>query len=123
MALFVNETTLLPVLVPLAPASSVLARFPKAVQAVFGRHGLAQPFIDAEIPQMAEGRLATTKNRSVVGIMNEFTHLGQIFREKSAPLDLETLSIRLAEVPCGPLYSRHISPDRELKALAAQQAC
>ena len=120
VALFVNETTLLPVLVPLAPASSVLARFPTAVEAVFGRHGLAQPFIEAEIEQMAERRLATTMNRSVVGIMNEFTHLGEVFREKTAPLDLVALSIRLAEVPCGPLYSRHISLDRELKAIAAQ---
>lgn len=120
VALFVNETTLLPVLVPLAPASSLLARFPTAVEAVFGRHGLAQPFIEAEIAQMAEHRLATTKSRSVVGIMNEFTHLGEVFREKAARLDLEALSIRLAEVPCSPLYSRQISPDRELKAIAAQ---
>ena len=122
VALFVNEVTLLPVLMPLAPASSLLARFPTAVEAVFGRHGLAQPFIEGEIAQMAERRLATTKNRSVVGIMNEFTHLGEVFREKTAPLDLEALSIRLAQVPCGPLYSRQISPDRELKAIAAQQA-
>lgn len=120
VALFVNETTLLPVLVPLAPASSLLARFPAAVESNFGRHGLAQPFIDAEIAQMAEHRLAKTKNRSVVGIMNEFTHLGEVFREKAAPLDLEALSIRLAEVPCSPLYRRQISPDRELKANAAQ---
>jgi len=120
VALFVNETTLLPVLLPLSPASSVLARFPMAVQAAFGRHGLAQPFIEAEIPQMEECRLATTKNRSVVGIMNEFTHLGEVFREKTGPFDLEALSIRLAEVPCSPLYSRQISPDRELKAITAQ---
>lgn len=118
VALFVNETTLLPVLVPLAPATSVLAR--TAVEAVFSRHGLAQTFIDAEIAQMAERRLATTKNRSVVGIMNEFTHLGEVFREKTAPFDLEALSIRLSEVPCSPLYSRQISPDRELKAIATQ---
>ena len=122
VALFVNETTLLPVLVPFAPASSLLARFPAAVQAAFGRHELIQSFIEAEIAQMAERRLATPKNRSVAAIMNEFTHLGEVFREKSAPLDLEALSIRLAQVPCGPLYSRQISPDRELTALAAQHA-
>ncbi len=118
--LFVNEATLLPVLVPLAPASSLLARFPTAVEAVFGRHGVIQSFIEAEIAQMAERRVATTKNRSVVGIMNEFTHLGEAFREKTASFDLEALSIHLSEVPCSPLYSRQISPDRELKATAAQ---
>jgi len=121
LAHFVNEVTLLPVVVPLPRATSVLARLPAAVEAVFGRHGLTRPFIEAEVPQMAERRLATTRNRSVVGIMNEFTHLGEVFREKTAPLDLEALAIRLAEVPCGPLYSRQISPDRELKGSASQR--
>lgn len=32
VALFVNETTLLPVLMPLAPAASLLARFPAALE-------------------------------------------------------------------------------------------
>jgi len=73
VALFVNEATVLPLLVPLAPASSVLARFPTAVEAVFGRHGLTRSFIEAEISQMAERRLATAKSRSVVGIMSEFS--------------------------------------------------
>ena len=122
VALFVNEATLLPVLVPFAPATSLLARFQTAVEALFSRHALSQSFVEEEIAQMAERRLATTKNRSVVGIMNEFTHLGEVFREGAASLDLETLSIRLAQVPCGPLYSRRISPDRELTALAAQHA-
>lgn len=106
VALFVNEAALLPVLVPLAPASSLLPRFPTAVVAVFDRHGLSQSFIETEIAQMAERRLATTKNRSVVGVMNEFTHLGEVFREKTAAFDLEALSIRLSEVPCSPLYSK-----------------
>jgi len=30
------------------------------------------------------------------------------------------LSVRLAGTPCGPLYKRDVSPDRELAALLAQ---
>ena len=33
--------------------------------------------------------------------------------------DLVFLSMRLATTPCGPLFQRHISPDRELAALVA----
>jgi hypothetical protein len=121
VALFVNETSLLPVLVPFAPSASVLDRFPTAVEAVLGRHGLHASFIEAEIAQMAQRRLAATRNRSVIGIMNEFTRLGEAFREGSAALNLEGLATRLAEVPCGPLYQRHISPDRELRAIVGQR--
>lgn len=70
---------------------------------------------------MAQRRLATTRNRSVIGIMNEFTRLGEVLRDGTAALDLEGLAIRLAEVPCGPLYQRHISPDRELRDIVAQR--
>ena len=61
---------------------------------------------------MTDHRLSTTKNRSVVGIMNEFTHLGDVYRSSGDAGDLVTLSLRLAGTPCSPLYGRHVSPDR-----------
>jgi hypothetical protein len=66
---------------------------------------------------MRDRRLAKTANRSVVGIMNEFTFLAEAYRGDTPAPDLPALAIRLAATPCGPLYSRHISPDRELAAL------
>ena len=62
-------------------------------------------------------RLAKTASRSVVGIMNEFTHLAGAYRDDTPAPDLVDLAIRLASTPCGPLYSKNISPDRELDAL------
>ena len=38
-ALFVNQRTLLPVLVPLAPAATVIARLRPTVELVLGLHG------------------------------------------------------------------------------------
>ena len=67
VALFVNESTLVPVLMPLAPAATVIDRFPAAL---------------ATLP--------------------------------------EALGLRLAQTPCGPLFGRHGSPDRELAALTAE---
>jgi hypothetical protein len=80
VALFVNESTLLPVLLPLAPAATVLDRLPAAVATVLGAHAVSRTFIEHEVAEMSEHRLATTSNRSVVGIMNEFSYLGRSYR-------------------------------------------
>jgi Domain of unknown function (DUF6933) len=60
-----------------------------------------------------------TASRSVVGIVNEFTYLADAWRQDEP--DLLALAMRLAATPSGPLYKRHISPDRELAALVAAQ--
>jgi hypothetical protein len=117
VALFVNESTLLPVLMPLAPAATLLARFPQQVATVLAAHGTPDTIIGAELRQMHDYRLAKTANRSVVGIMNEFTHLAEVYRADTQVPDLLGLAMRLATTPCGPLYGRHVSPDRELDAL------
>lgn len=116
LALFVNETTLLPVLMPLAPAATVCERFPGALAIVLGAHGVNDPFIAHEVATMTEHRLAKTKNRSVVGSMNEFAHLGDVYWASDGAEDLVSLSRWLAQTPCGPLYDRNVSPDRELRA-------
>jgi hypothetical protein len=116
-ALFVNESTLLPVLMPLAPATTLLARFPQQVAAVLAAHGIPGTIIGAELQQMHDHRLAKTASRSVVGIMNEFTYLAEAYRDDTPAPDLRGLAMRLATTPCGPLYSKHVSPDRELDAL------
>ena len=117
VALFVNEVTLLPVLMPLAPAATLLARFPGQVATVLAAHGTPDTVISPELQQMRERRTAKTANRSVVGIMNEFTYLAETYRGDTPAPDLLGLAMRLATTPCGPLYDKHVSPDRELHAL------
>jgi hypothetical protein len=117
VALFVNEPTLLPVLMPLAPAATLLARFPQQVATVLAAHGTPEAIISAELQQMRDRRLAKTANRSVVGIMNDFTRLAEAHRDNTPEPDLLGLAMRLATTPCSPLYSKHIRPDRELDAL------
>lgn len=119
-ALFVSEHTLLPVLVPLAPAATVLARFPSHLRRTLEAHGVPAAWIGAETHRMDEIRLSTTTSRSLVGSMSEFAFLAQAHRHTADP-DLLALSIDLARTPCGPLYRRHVSPDRELAALVNPQ--
>ncbi len=120
VCLFVNEPTLLPVLVPLAPTATLAERFPAALGDVLAAHNADAGFIAAELAEMGQLRLAKTSNRSVVGMMNEFTFLAEAHLGTGTQPDLLGLSVRLAGTPCGPLYKRHISPDRELAALLAQ---
>ena len=121
VALFTNELTLLPVLVPLAPAATVIDRFPATLATVLGALGVSDSFIESERAEMTEHRLAKTQNRSVVGVMNEFVYLGGHY-EADGMDHLVRLSLRLAETPCGPLYTRHVSPDHELAAFVAERA-
>lgn len=117
-ALLVNELTLLPLVMPLAPARTLLTRFPDALAGLLAEHQVPAHLIEAERAQAVEHRLAATANRSLVGIMNEFAHLADLDRAENQ--DLLRLSMRLASTPCGPLFHRHISPDRELVAFLAE---
>jgi len=120
VALFVNEPTLLPVFTPLAPSATVIDRFPAAVATVLEAHGVDRAFVKHEIANVSDHQVTTTANRSVVGIMNEFTHLGRAYPSSNGAEDLMALSLWLAQTPCGPLFGTHGSPDRELAALTAQ---
>lgn len=119
VALFVNEGTLVPVLLPLAPAKTVAERFPAHLEAVLNALGIDPRFVAAEVAACAEVRWAKTASRSVVGIMNEFSFLADVDRAHERSDDLVAMATRLAGTPCSPLYKRHGSPDRELRALVA----
>lgn len=121
VALFVHATTLLPVLMPLAPAASVLDRFPARLADILELHGVPRPVIEREVVPLDHHSLLATASRSVVGVMNEFIHLANAYRNPDGAADLDPLTMRLAQTPCGPLYKTHISPDRELAALLASE--
>ena len=116
-ALLVNELTLLPLVMPLAPVKMLLARFPDAVAELLSAHRVPAQLVEFERAQALEHRLAATASRRLVGVMNEFAYLADLDRAKNH--DLMHLSMRLATTPCGPLVQRHVSPDRELAAFLA----
>ena len=114
VALFVNEATLLPVLVPLAPARTLAKRFPEHLEAVLDALGTDPRFAAAEVAATVDPRWARTAKRSVVGIMNECTLLADVHRFHEHRDDVVSVAVRLAGTPCGPLYTRHSFPDQEL---------
>ena len=115
-----NERTLLPVLMPLAPASTLAARFPHELASILRGHGAIQAFIAGEVAAMGEVSVAKSSNRSVVGTMNEFAFLAEGYREDMEGTDLLALSMRLADTPCG--ASKHDCPTRLVRELVGVSA-
>jgi hypothetical protein len=102
----VNESTLLPVLLPLAPTATALSRAADRIAATMARHGASDALVAAELDQMRTRRIGTTANRSVVGIMTEFSFPADTHRARTQP-DLDELAAQLATTPCSPLYRSH----------------
>ena len=117
MALVVNERTLLPVLLPLAPAATLAQRFPVALREVLRALDMPAEFIDSEISAMGEVVYTKTANRSVLGVMNEFVYLAEGYRDQDGSVDPVGLSLRLAGTPCGPLYKGAVFPDKAVREL------
>nr|WP_221377013.1 hypothetical protein [Actinoplanes polyasparticus] len=116
LILLVNEETLLPVLMPLALGATVPARIGPEIAAALAAHRAPAAVIEGELRQMRDCRFGPTANRSVVGIMNEFAYLADVYRHSDPGRSLAELGLKLAETPCSPLYRRHVRPDRELEA-------
>jgi len=117
VALLINERTLLPVMLPLAPADSLLERIGPAVAQVLARQGVDARLIETESAAMAQVEIAKTANRSVVGTMNEFAFEATVYRDHGGTTGPVELSMRLAETPCGGI--RYDSPSRLLRSITA----
>lgn len=120
VALVVNERTLLPVFMPLAPAATLLERIPDAIESVLRLHGASESFLAAERDAMRDVRVAPTNNRRVLGAMNELAYHGEMAVKLDGFRDLDELSLRLARLILGPLA--HGTPRDELAALLGPSA-
>jgi hypothetical protein len=63
VALFVNATTFVPVLMPLAPSNGVVARFPTAMAEVLAVIGIDPRFVESKMTEMNSVVLAKTASR------------------------------------------------------------
>lgn len=119
VALLVNERTLIPVLMPLAPAATLAQRFSLQLAQVLAGHGITASFIEAELAQMKTVTYAKTANRSVGGVMNEFAFLADGYRHYMETSDLLVLSLKLAQTPLFASRKDAHWPDKALQELVA----
>ena len=117
MALMVNERTLLPVILPLAPVASLGKRFPQSLKGLLKALDFLPQFIESEIEGMGDIVYAKTANRSVMGVMNEFASLADGYRDRNGLINPLALSLKLAHTPCGPLYKGAVFPEKAVREL------
>jgi hypothetical protein len=111
-----QETTRLPVLMQLAPAANVAARFPLHLAQMLIAHGVAPDFIAREIAAMAQVNIAKTASRSLLGSMNDFTWCAMGNETTCDIAKLPEISMRLATMPIGG-QMKYKSPAYMLKQL------
>ena len=118
----VNESTLFPVLLPLAPATSVAARFPEALGSILKVLGVNTAFIATERWAMSEARLSKTANRSMLGIMNRLEMELDRVRDHVGE-DLVDLSLYMSDHLVGPLGgSESRTPQDKLMEIVQSRA-
>lgn len=120
LALLVNERTLLPVVMPLAPATTLAQRFPDALAQVLLALEIELDKVKSELEKMGQVTYCKASNRSVLGIMNQFTFQAESYRDHFGLVDPLALSVKLAGTPCSPLYKGAICPDLAVKEVMAE---
>ena len=121
VALFVNERTLLPLLVPLAPATTLLERFPESLSVMLEILGVNPLFIATERWAMNEGTYAKTVNRQVLGVINRFEFELEYVRDHYDD-NLLQLSLWQSDLLAGPLRGSTRTPREELLILTEQKS-
>jgi hypothetical protein len=101
--IFISERSRLPVLIPIREASRLPTVFPGAVSRILGAVGVLDADVELERSRMSEIAYGRTKNRSLLGTLNDFS-FGAHLHFVAAPQDsLEDVALRLAETPILPL--------------------
>lgn len=118
IVLGVNNRTLLPVLVPIAPNKTFIARFVEAVGEILMAIGVEdRKAVLAEMSAMGECIVAPTNDRRVIGTISDFGRMLEVYLKKRP---MPEAALRLAEAPCSPIgMQRPKDVARELFSLPA----
>lgn len=120
LVLAASQATLLPVILPVAPAKTLPLRFPDAVVEMLEQIQIPRDQIDAEHEAMSVCVVepARVADRVSLGSLNDFAVLLDRWLETS----LLDAAVRLSGAPCGPLkMERPADVTRALFALAANE--
>lgn len=113
--IFVNETTLLPVVIPAASSKTIETRFVHQLGTVLRALNIDEPSIAIETASMNQCAWAKTVNRSVVGSMTDFIKRIEYRQEIVSQLTLTELALMLARTPCRAGRANSIWPDDETR--------
>ena len=103
--LFISERSRLPVVIPIRERKRLAEVFPDAVCEVLGNVGVAVADIADERSRMSEIAFGRTRNRSLLGTLNDFAFMAQVgSAQRPEPERPEELMRFLAQTPILPLH-------------------
>lgn len=106
LVLIVNQKSLLAVVIPVMSASRLEDWFRMRVYNLLQMIGVDPRVAVAELKHYEEVQYAATASRSVLGSMNDFGAILQVWFDPGLgmeALDISEMEVRLSEVPCKPL--------------------
>jgi len=109
LILFVNEKTLLSVAIPMWESNHLLLLFRLRVGNLLGMIGIPSKVIDQELQHYNDIQLDKTRNRSVLGSMNDiaFQYQGIAeMAENKTDLSLSNAEYQMSQMPCKPIDYR-----------------
>ena len=102
--LFISERSRLPVVIPIREGKQLPSVFPDAVCEVLAHVGIAAEDIADERSRMSEIAFARTRNRSLLGTLNDFAFMAQVGNaRRPEPETPEELIRFLSQTPILPL--------------------
>jgi hypothetical protein len=102
--LFISERSRLPVVIPIREAKRLVSVFPDAVSEVLAYAGIAADDIADERSRMSEIAFGRTRNRSLLGTLNDVTFMARsVDARRTEPESPEELVRFLAQTPILPL--------------------
>ena len=106
----VSERTLLPVVVPARAASTMGERLAQSLHQILLRLGVTAHQAQAERAKMSQTAFGPTRNRRVLGTLNDFMFQLSWHLHDHPGSSLLDASLWLAETPCSPIG--YASPDK-----------
>lgn len=101
--IFVSERSRLPILIPIREANRLPTVFPDAVCRVLGAVGVPAADVEHERSRMSEIAYGRTKNRSLLGTLNDMSFGARVHFITARHDSLEDVALRLAETPILPM--------------------
>ncbi len=120
LIIFVSETTMLPVVVPLRESRTLVPRFQNALCEILEALKMPQPVIRREFDLDGGSAFGPTASRRVVGVVNELAYQAEATVHSGRCVNPLDLALRLSGVPIGGL--EHIVPCEAARMLLAPTA-
>jgi hypothetical protein len=117
LAVCVSERTLLPIVVPAAPASQLGQRLAAGLGHVLAALEISQVQVRAELREMSDFMFGRTQNRRVLGSLNDLMFQLSVYLELSPGLSLVEASLKLSRTPLSAIGRDF--PDRATRSLFA----